>query len=82
VRILVAALSPNMLRLAGEVADGVLLWLCRDLLPYLGLPFYREAGVRDGLARYRDAGTTTPALGPIAKTDFEATLRAGAPGAG
>ena len=172
-RILMAALSPNMLRLAGEVADGVMLWLCnpnyirdvvmpcvregreragrtlegfdvvagvpgaltedphaawaamrRDLLPYLGLPFYRtmlersgfgadieaydaaggdatamqaaisddflaaltavgdEAGVRDGLARYRDAGTTTAALGPIPGTDFEATLRAGAPAAG
>ena len=26
--IYVAALSPNMLRLAGEVADGVMLWLC------------------------------------------------------
>ncbi|MFH4176203.1 LLM class flavin-dependent oxidoreductase, partial [Acinetobacter baumannii] len=26
--IYVAALSPNMLRLAGEVADGVVLWLC------------------------------------------------------
>ncbi len=26
--IYVAALSPAMLRLAGEVADGVLLWLC------------------------------------------------------
>jgi alkanesulfonate monooxygenase SsuD/methylene tetrahydromethanopterin reductase-like flavin-dependent oxidoreductase (luciferase family) len=26
--IYVAALSPNMLRLAGEIADGVLLWLC------------------------------------------------------
>ncbi len=24
----VAALSPNMLRLAGEIADGVMLWLC------------------------------------------------------
>ena len=26
--IYVAALSPNMIRLAGEVADGVMLWLC------------------------------------------------------
>ena len=172
VRILLGALSPNMLRLAGEVADGVLLWLCnphyirdvvvpcvragreragktlegfdivaavpgaltddpqaawgtmrRELLPYFALPFYRamlersgfgadieaydaaggdaaamqaaisdaflaaltavgdERGVRDGLARYRDAGTTTTALGPMPRTDFEATLRAGAPGA-
>jgi probable F420-dependent oxidoreductase len=28
VPIYVAALSPNMLRLAGEIADGVMLWLC------------------------------------------------------
>jgi alkanesulfonate monooxygenase SsuD/methylene tetrahydromethanopterin reductase-like flavin-dependent oxidoreductase (luciferase family) len=27
-RLYVAALSPGMLRLAGEIADGVLLWLC------------------------------------------------------
>ena len=167
--ILVAGLSPNMLRLAGEIADGVVLWLCnptyirdvvvpsvregrekagkplegfdivaavpgaatddrdaafaamrRDLLPYFGLPFYRAmiersgfgediarydaaAGdpqamgaaigdgflelltavgspedVRDGIARYTEAGATSPCLGPIPKTDFEATLRAGA----
>jgi alkanesulfonate monooxygenase SsuD/methylene tetrahydromethanopterin reductase-like flavin-dependent oxidoreductase (luciferase family) len=166
--IYIAALSPAMLRLAGEVADGVLLWLCcpdyirdvvipevttgreragktlegfdvvpavpaaltedpaepyaamrKDLLPYFGLPFYRamlersgfgaeieafdaaagdmeqmqagiserflaqltavgdEAAVRAGLDRYSAAGATTPALGPIPKTDFEATLRAG-----
>lgn len=163
----VAALSPNMLRLAGEVADGAILWLCnpdyirdvvvpcvregreragkqldgfdivaavpcaatddrdaawasmrRDLLPYLGLPFYRamlersgfgadlagydaasgdpqamgaaigdgllelltavgdEAAVRAGIRRYRDAGATSPCVGPIARTDFDATLRA------
>ncbi len=168
----VAALSPAMLRLAGEVADGVLLWLCnpayirdvvvpevragreragkplegfavvpavpaaltddrdaaytamrRDLLPYFGLPFYRamiersgfgadierydaaagdagamgaavsdafldaltavgdEAAVREGIERYRAAGATSPSVGPIPKTDFESTLRAGA-GAG
>ena len=170
--IYVAALSPGMLRLAGEVADGVVLWLCnpryiadvvvpalregraragkdlegfdvvaavpaavvddpatawaamrRDLVPYLGLPFYRamlersgfgadlEAydaaaargdgdglqaaasdellgaltavgdadAVRAGIRRYLDAGTTSPCLGPIPRTDFEATLRAGAP---
>jgi alkanesulfonate monooxygenase SsuD/methylene tetrahydromethanopterin reductase-like flavin-dependent oxidoreductase (luciferase family) len=166
--IYIAALSPAMLRLAGEVADGVLLWLCcpsyirdvvipevsagreragrtldgfdvvaaipsavvadraeahaamrREVLPYFGLPFYRAmlersgfdaeiaafdaaagdleamqaaiserfldelaavgnaAQVRDGLCRYRDAGTTSPCVGPIAHTDFEATLRAG-----
>lgn len=165
--IYLAALSPAMLRLAGEVADGVLLWLCnpsyirdvvipevtigreraglglegfdvvpavpgaltgdragayramrRDLLTYFGLPFYRamiertgfgadiaaydaaagdletmqsaisdgfldeltavgdETEVRAGLERYRAAGAGSPCIGPIAKTDFEATLRA------
>lgn len=171
VRIYVAALSPAMLRLAGEIGDGVILWLCnanyvrdvvvpevakgreragrplegfdivpavpcaltddrdaawaslrRDLLPYFGLPFYRamiersgfgadieafdaaaaggdveamKAAISDGfldvlsavgdrdempagLRRYADAGATSPAVGPIARTDFEATLRAAA----
>ena len=169
VPIYVAALSPAMLRLAGEIADGVVLWLCNpeyirevvvpevaagreragrdlggfdivpavpaalteepqtafaamrnDLLPYFGLPFYRamlersgygediaaydaaagnvdamkaaisdrflealtavgdEASVVAGLERYRSAGATSPCLGPIPRTDFEATLRAGA----
>jgi alkanesulfonate monooxygenase SsuD/methylene tetrahydromethanopterin reductase-like flavin-dependent oxidoreductase (luciferase family) len=166
--IYIAALSPSMLRLAGEIADGVLLWLCcphyiRDvvvpevtagreragrplegfdivpavpsaatddpasvreamrgeLLPYFGLPFYRamiersgfsaeieafdgaagdvaamraaiserfigelaaigdEEDVRAGVQRYRDAGARTPCVGPIAKSSFERTLRAG-----
>jgi len=166
--IYIAALSPAMLRLAGEIADGVLLWLCcpsyirdvvipevtsgreraglplegfdvvpavpaaltedpgvaygamrRDLIPYLGLPFYRamiersgfaadveaydgaggdldamqaaisddflqqltavggESAVRAGVERYREAGATSPSIGPIPKTDFESTLRAG-----
>jgi F420-dependent oxidoreductase-like protein len=166
--IYVAALSPAMLRLAGEVADGVLLWLCcpdyirdvvvpevtkgreraghtlkgfdivpavpaavvddpasayakmrRDLLPYFSLPFYRAmlersgfdaeiaefdaadgdvekmqaaiserflaqltavgdaAAVSAGLGRYLAAGATSPCVGPIPHTDFEATLHAG-----
>jgi probable F420-dependent oxidoreductase len=166
--IYIAALSPAMLRLAGEIADGVLLWLCnpsyirhvvipevtvgreragrtldgfdvvpavpaalthdredayaamrRDLIPYFGLPFYRamiertgfaadvagydraagdlaamQAAISDefldeltavgdqssvlaGLDRYRAAGATSPCVGPIAKSDFEGTLRAG-----
>jgi alkanesulfonate monooxygenase SsuD/methylene tetrahydromethanopterin reductase-like flavin-dependent oxidoreductase (luciferase family) len=168
--IYIAALSPAMLRLAGEIADGVILWLCNpnyirdevvprvregrekagltmdgfsivaavpgglaedrsaaydamrtDLLPYFGLPFYRamiersgfaadiaafdaaggdfnamraaisddflgvltaigsEDDVRGGLARYADAGADSPCIGPVPQTDFEATLRAGAP---
>jgi alkanesulfonate monooxygenase SsuD/methylene tetrahydromethanopterin reductase-like flavin-dependent oxidoreductase (luciferase family) len=28
IRIFIAALSPSMLRLAGEIGDGVMLWLC------------------------------------------------------
>jgi alkanesulfonate monooxygenase SsuD/methylene tetrahydromethanopterin reductase-like flavin-dependent oxidoreductase (luciferase family) len=171
--IYVAGLSPTMLRAAGEIADGVILWLCNpeyiervvvpevrtgreragasldgfdivaavpaaasddvraayeamraDLLPYFGLPFYRamlersgyeddiaafdeaagtgdadamkaaisdrflqaltavgdEAAVREGVERYRRAGATSPCVGPISRTDFEATLRAAAPG--
>lgn len=165
--IYVAALSPAMLRLAGEVADGVMLWLCnptyirdvvipevsagreragktmegfdvvaaipaalssevdrahsslrRDLLTYFGLPFYRamiersgfgadivaydaasgdveamqaaisdaflhelaaigdQQAVQAGVERYRRAGASSPCIGPVAQTDFEATLRA------
>ncbi len=33
--------------------------------------------VRAGIERYRRAGATTPCVGPISKTDFEATLRVG-----
>jgi alkanesulfonate monooxygenase SsuD/methylene tetrahydromethanopterin reductase-like flavin-dependent oxidoreductase (luciferase family) len=166
--IYIAALSPAMLRLAGEVSDGVILWLCnpsyirdvvipevragreragktlegfdvvaavpaaltgdRDeayramrkvLIPYFGLPFYRamiertgfgedierydgaagdleamQSAISDGfldeltavgdaqmlaagIERYRAAGTSSPCIGPIPGTDFEATLRAG-----
>ena len=168
--IYVAGLSPRMLRAAGEIADGAVLWLCnpdyirdvvvpevragreaagkspdgfdivpavpaavvddpaeafaamrRDLLTYFSLPFYRamiersgfaadverydaaagdvEAmqaaisddflraltavgdadGVRAGVDRYLEAGATSPCVGPIPGTDFEATLRAAAP---
>jgi alkanesulfonate monooxygenase SsuD/methylene tetrahydromethanopterin reductase-like flavin-dependent oxidoreductase (luciferase family) len=165
----IAALSPAMLRLAGELGDGVMLWLCnpeyvrevvipevthgreragktldgfdvvaavpaavtddgdaargrlrRDLIPYFSLPFYRAmiersgfgdeiasfdaamekgdvdgaaAAISDGfleqlaaigspdeaaasVARYRDAGATSPCLGGVPGTDFDATLEA------
>jgi alkanesulfonate monooxygenase SsuD/methylene tetrahydromethanopterin reductase-like flavin-dependent oxidoreductase (luciferase family) len=156
-----------VLRLAGEVADGAMLWLCnpeyiravvmaelqagreragktmegfevvaavpsavvedsatpfasmrRDLLTYFGLPFYRamiersgfaadieafdgaagdpeamqsaisdgflaeltavgtDEQVREGVERYRAAGASSPCIGPIPGSDFEATLRA------
>jgi F420-dependent oxidoreductase-like protein len=167
--IYVAGLSPGMLRLAGELADGVILWLCEpgyirdvvvpevtkgrekagkaldgfdivaavpsavtedpdaarntlrgDLITYFSLPFYRamieragfgsdieafDAKMKDGDAqgaaaeisdgyletlaaigtaeqanatidRYLEAGATSPGVGPIPRTDFEATLRA------
>lgn len=167
--IFIAALSPAMLRVAGELGDGVMLWLCNpnyirevvvphvregreragktldgfaivaavpggvtsdvsaaydtmrsELVTYFGLPFYRamlqrsgfeeeiaaydaargdlnrmraaisdefldvltavgdEANVRGGMQRYAGAGVTLPSIGPISKTDFEATLRASA----
>jgi probable F420-dependent oxidoreductase len=170
VPILVAALSPAMLRVAGEIGDGVMLWLCTpsyirdvvvpeitagreragkpidgfeivaavpaariddtaraydairgELLTYFSLPFYRtmlersgyggdiaafdaaggdpdrmrpaisdafldsltavgdERAVQAGVERYRAAGVTLPCVGPISRTDFEATLRAAAP---
>jgi F420-dependent oxidoreductase-like protein len=170
--IYVAALSPRMLRLAGEVADGVVLWLCNpnyirdvvvpevragreragkdagsfdivaavpsavtddkratydtmkgELVTYFSLPFYRamiersgfeadvaafdtgmqggdvdkaKAGISDGflelltaigsedevragVARYADAGTGSPCVAPVSRTDFAATLEAAAP---
>jgi alkanesulfonate monooxygenase SsuD/methylene tetrahydromethanopterin reductase-like flavin-dependent oxidoreductase (luciferase family) len=48
---------------------------------YLGLltAVGDEEGVRAGIARYADAGSTSPGVGPIPGTDFEATLRAAAP---
>ena len=165
--IYVAALSPNMIRLAGEMADGVMLWLCcpayiestvipalregveasgrsfddfdvvaavpvaltddpdaaraalrQDLIPYASLPFYRamleasgfadelaafdegmaagdleraKAGlsdrmlgelagigtvddVRGAVRRYQDAGATSPGIGGMPGTDFDAAL--------
>jgi alkanesulfonate monooxygenase SsuD/methylene tetrahydromethanopterin reductase-like flavin-dependent oxidoreductase (luciferase family) len=141
-----------MLRLAGEIGDGVILWLCNpdyvrevvvpevsegreragkaldgfdivaavptavtdapdeareklraDLVPYFHLPFYKamiersgfptDAGAPDefldvlaaigspeeaaaGVERYREAGATSPCIGPVPKTDFDRSLEA------
>ncbi len=47
--IYVAALSPNMLRLAGEVADGVMLWLCNpDYIRAVVVPAVTEGRERAG----------------------------------
>lgn len=49
VPIYIAALSPAMLRLAGEVADGVMLWLCNaDYVREVVLPAVREGRERAG----------------------------------
>jgi F420-dependent oxidoreductase-like protein len=165
----IAALSPRMLRLAAEIADGVMLWLCgptyirdvivpelqaareaagknmdgfdvvaavpvaltddpeaaraamrQNLIPYASLPFYRamlersgfgedlaafdagmaegdveraKAGISDrmlqelsgigtadevraGVQRYLDAGTSSPCVGAIPRTDFDGALEA------
>jgi alkanesulfonate monooxygenase SsuD/methylene tetrahydromethanopterin reductase-like flavin-dependent oxidoreductase (luciferase family) len=165
--IYVAALSPNMIRLAGELADGVMLWLCcpsyisgtvipglregveasgrsfddfdvvaavptaltddpeaaraalrQELVTYASLPFYRamleasgfgdelaafDAGMAEGdiekakaglsdrmlgelagigdkaevhaaVRRYQDAGVTSPGIGGLPKTDFDAAI--------
>ena len=157
--VMISALSPKMLQLAGEMADGVVLWMCspgyiaEQVIPavkvgrhragltmqgfevvamvpasvasdrkaaldrfrgtvrfYSNLPFYRKAldaagfkdqleagevsdamldelggvgdekAVRDAVRRYRDAGTTLPAIIPIEGEfetgGFEATLAA------
>jgi alkanesulfonate monooxygenase SsuD/methylene tetrahydromethanopterin reductase-like flavin-dependent oxidoreductase (luciferase family) len=167
--IYLAGLSPGMLRLAGEIADGLVLWLCNpdyirevvvptvaegrakagkqangfeivaavpsavtsdpehakaqlrsELIPYFSLPFYRkmlersgfqediaafDEGMQEGgpeaalaaisdrflsslaavgspeeaaasVRRYAESGATSPCLGGIPKTDFDATLEA------
>jgi alkanesulfonate monooxygenase SsuD/methylene tetrahydromethanopterin reductase-like flavin-dependent oxidoreductase (luciferase family) len=167
--IYLAGLSEKMLRLSGEIADGVVLWLCnphyirdvvvpavsegrekaglplegfdivaavpsavtgeseeararlrKELVPYFSLPFYRamieasgfeedvagfDRGMQEGgpeaairaisdeylgllaaigtpeeaaaaVRRYRDCGATSPCVGGITKTDFDATLEA------
>lgn len=72
--IYVAALSPNMIRLAGEVADGVMLWLCspayiRDTV----MPAVREGLERAGRA---EEEFDVVAAVPIALTDDPEAARA------
>ena len=56
--IYVAALSPNMLQLAGEIADGVMLWLCNpDYIRDVVMPEVRPAG--SGPARAWTASTSS-----------------------
>ena len=49
--IYIAALSPNMLRLAGEIGDGVMLWLCNpDYIRDVVVPAVSEGRERAGKA--------------------------------
>ncbi len=68
--IYVAALSPAMLRLAGEVADGVVLWLCNpSYVREVVVPAVREGRERAG----RDPeGFDVVAAVPAALTDERA----------
>ena len=65
--IYIAALSPNMLRLAGEIGDGVMLWMCvpgyiRDVV----IPAVREGRERAGKSM---EGFDVVAAVPAAVTD-------------
>lgn len=71
--IYIAALSPNMLRLAGEIGDGVMLWLCDP-------PYVRDVVIPEVTKGRERAGKTMDgfdivAAVPAAVTaDREATL--------
>jgi F420-dependent oxidoreductase-like protein len=72
--IYVAALSPNMLRLTGELADGVMLWLCSPA-------YVRETvipNIREGLeqAGRSEDGFDVVAAVPIALADDREAARA------
>jgi alkanesulfonate monooxygenase SsuD/methylene tetrahydromethanopterin reductase-like flavin-dependent oxidoreductase (luciferase family) len=76
--IYVAGLSPKMLELAGEVADGVILWLCNpDYIREVVVPHVREGRRKAGK---RLDGFDIVAAVPTAVTDevdgARATLRA------
>jgi F420-dependent oxidoreductase-like protein len=72
--IYVAALSPNMLRLAGEVADGVMLWLCNpDYIRDLVIPEVTKGRERAGKAL---DGFDIVAAVPVALTDDPDAARA------
>ena len=72
--IYVAALSPKMLRVAGEIADGVMLWLCNpDYIRDVVLPAVAEGRERAG--RGMDGFDVVAAV-PVGLTDDPADARA------
>jgi alkanesulfonate monooxygenase SsuD/methylene tetrahydromethanopterin reductase-like flavin-dependent oxidoreductase (luciferase family) len=65
--IYIAALSPTMLRLAGEIADGVVLWLCNpDYIRDVVVPEVQAGRARAGLP---PEGFDVVAAVPAALTD-------------
>lgn len=66
-----AAASGDAEAMGAAIPDAFL-----DVLTAVG----DEAAVRGGVQRYLDAGAVSPCVGPIPKSDYEATLRAAAPG--
>ena len=72
--IYVAALSPRMLRLAGEIADGVMLWLCNPgYIREVVVPEVTEGRRRAGKAL---DGFDVVAAVPVALTDDPDAARA------
>jgi F420-dependent oxidoreductase-like protein len=72
--IYIAALSPNMLRLAGEIGDGVLLWLCNpDYIRDVVVPAVREGRERAG--KSLDGFDVVPAV-TVSLTDDPEAARA------
>jgi probable F420-dependent oxidoreductase len=72
--IYIAALSPNMLRLAGELGDGVMLWLCNpDYIRDVVVPAVREGRERAG--KSLDGFDIVPAV-TVAFTDDPEERRA------
>jgi probable F420-dependent oxidoreductase len=72
--IYIAALSPNMLRLAGEIGDGVMLWLCNpDYIRDVVVPCVREG--RESAGKSLDGFDIVPAV-TVALTDDPEANRA------
>jgi F420-dependent oxidoreductase-like protein len=70
----IAALSPNMLRLAGELADGVMLWLCNpDYIRDVVVPAVTEGRERSGKGI---EGFDVVAAVPVGLTDDPDAARA------
>lgn len=72
--IYIAALSPNMLRLAGEIGDGVMLWLCNpDYVRDVVLPTVKEG--REKAGKGMDDFDVVAAV-PVGLTDDPEAARA------